>query len=275
MSLLFNIFTDQFDYTDVHILDNLKIPRERNSPDNVVNGFGRKLLDFCKSNKVFILNGRVGQDVNAKPTSRNNSVIDYIVCTSHFLQFVSNFEIGEFSKLFSDVHSPLSLHIDCQSLIKNNEIENHSVQQNMIGKWKMEKINEYRKNIDTDKVDCVISKLNTYNDKENISKNDMNNLVHEVSDILIDSAKLTFGTNVYAKTMLSNSKKQNNKQWYDKDCNKAKKELRKSQRLYKKYGSNIFKERLRQSEIYYKKVMDGNIKKLNADMSDNMKKLKK
>ncbi|VDI60931.1 Hypothetical predicted protein [Mytilus galloprovincialis] len=139
----------------------------------------------------------------------------------------------------------------------------------------MEKINEYRKNIDTDKVDCVISKLNTYNDKENISKNDMNNLVHEVSDILIDSAKLTFGTNVYAKTMLSNSKKQNNKQWYDKDCNKAKKELRKSQRLYKKYGSNIFKERLRQSEIYYKKVMDGNIKKLNADMSDNMKKLKK
>ena len=52
-------------------------------------------------------------------------------------------------------------------------------------------------------------------------------LVHEVSDILIDSAKLTFGTNVYAKTMLRNSKKQNNKQWYDKDCNKAKKELRK------------------------------------------------
>ncbi|CAG2250847.1 unnamed protein product [Mytilus edulis] len=111
----------------------------------------------------------------------------------------------------------------------------------------MEKINEYRKNIDTDKVDCVISKLNTYNDKENISKNDMNNLVHEVSDILIDSAKLTFGTNVYAKTMLRNSKKQNNKQWYDKDCNKAKKELRKSQRLYKMYGSNIFKERLRQN----------------------------
>ncbi|CAG2227993.1 unnamed protein product [Mytilus edulis] len=37
-------FTDQFDYTDVHILDNLKIPRERNSPDNVVNGF---LVENC------------------------------------------------------------------------------------------------------------------------------------------------------------------------------------------------------------------------------------
>ncbi|VDI39621.1 Hypothetical predicted protein [Mytilus galloprovincialis] len=256
-------FTDQFDYTDVHILDNLKIPRERNSPDNVVNGFGRKLLDFCKSNKVFILNGRVGQDVNAKPTSRNNSVIDYIVCTSHFLQFVSNFEIGEFSKLFSDVHSPLSLHIDCQSLIKNNEIENHSVQQNMIGKWKMEKINEYRKNIDTDKVDCVISKLNTYNDKENISKNDMNNLVHEVSDILIDSAKLTFGTNVYAKTMLSNSKKQNNKQWYDKDCNKAKKELRKSQRLYKKSGSTIDTPKLNVSHKIRVEKSEAHSQKLN------------
>ncbi|CAC5390984.1 unnamed protein product [Mytilus coruscus] len=251
----------------VHILDNLNISRVRNTPDDVVNGFGRKLLEFCKSNKVFILNGRVGQDVNAKPTSRNNSVIDYIICTSHFLQFVSNFEIGEFSKLFSDVHSPLSLHIDCQSLIKNKVIENNFAQQNMIGKWKIEKINEYRTNIDTDKVDYVISKLNTYNDKENISKNDMNNLVHEVSDILTDSAKLTFGKNVYTKTILRNSKKQNNKQWYDKDCYKAKKELRKSQRLYKHYGSNIFKERLRQSEIYYKKVMDENIKKLNADMN--------
>ncbi|CAC5392434.1 unnamed protein product [Mytilus coruscus] len=141
--------------------DNLNISRERNSPDDVVNGFGRKLLEYCKSNKVFILNGRVGQDVNAKPTSRNNSVIDYIICTSHFLQFVSNFEIET-----------------------------------------------------------------------------------------------------------------NQKQWYDKDCNKAKKELRKSQRLYKHYGSNIFKERLRQSEIYFKKVMDDNIKKLNVDMSDNMNKLK-
>ncbi|CAC5372884.1 unnamed protein product [Mytilus coruscus] len=78
-------FTDQFDYTDVHILDNLNISRVRNTPDDVVNGFGRKLLEFCKSNKVFILNGRVGQDVNAKPTSRNNSVIDYVICTSHFL----------------------------------------------------------------------------------------------------------------------------------------------------------------------------------------------
>ncbi|CAC5372883.1 unnamed protein product [Mytilus coruscus] len=92
--------TDQSDYTDVYMLDDLNISRTRNNPDKVVNCYGRTFLEFCKNNKVFILNGRVGQDVIGRPTSRNNSVIDYIVCTPHFLRCISNFEVLEFSKLF-------------------------------------------------------------------------------------------------------------------------------------------------------------------------------
>ena len=55
---------------------------------------------------------------------------------------------------------------------------------------------------------------------------------------------------------------------------KAKRDLRKSQRLYKHYGYIIFKERPRQSEVHYKRVMDDNIFRYNCEMINKMKELK-
>jgi len=96
----------------------LNIQRVRNSPDNVVNGYGRKFLEFCKNNQMFILNGRIGKDKIGRPTSRNLSVVDYIISTAYFLKNVNDFEVLDFSKLFSDVHSPLhlSLYKNCSSM---------------------------------------------------------------------------------------------------------------------------------------------------------------
>ena len=56
---------------------------------------------------------------------------------------------------------------------------------------------------------------------------------------------------------------------------KGRKKKKKSQRLYKHYGSIIFKERLRQSEVHYKRVMDENSFRYNCEMSNKMKELKK
>ena len=63
---------------------------------------------------MFILNGRIGKDKIGKPTSRNLSIVDYIISTAYFLKNVNDFEVLDFSKHFSDVHS--SLHL---SLYKN------------------------------------------------------------------------------------------------------------------------------------------------------------
>lgn len=54
-----------------------------------------------------------------------------------------------------------------------------------------------------------------------------------------------------------------------------KKNQKKSQKLYKHYGSIIFKERLRQSEVHYKRVMDENSFRYNCEISNKMKELKK
>ena len=37
---------------------------ERSSSDPMKNGYGKTLLDFCKGNNLFIVNGRIGDDRN-------------------------------------------------------------------------------------------------------------------------------------------------------------------------------------------------------------------
>ena len=50
----------------VCFLDMNSLPRKRNSRDKTGNNFGKLLLDFCKSNDFFILNGRLNGDVEGK-----------------------------------------------------------------------------------------------------------------------------------------------------------------------------------------------------------------
>jgi hypothetical protein len=44
---------------DLVTLDELRIPKNRNNLDKVKNGYENKLLEFCKGNCLFLLNGRV------------------------------------------------------------------------------------------------------------------------------------------------------------------------------------------------------------------------
>ena len=55
---------DFIDFTndDLVALDKLEIPRQRNSMDTVKNCYGNKLLELCRGNTLFLLNGRVGED---------------------------------------------------------------------------------------------------------------------------------------------------------------------------------------------------------------------
>lgn len=49
--------TDHTDFTDVYMLVDLNMSRNRNNQEKDVNCYCRKFLEFCKNNKVFILNG--------------------------------------------------------------------------------------------------------------------------------------------------------------------------------------------------------------------------
>ena len=50
-----------------------------------------------------------------KLTFKNSNVVDYVISSVDFFKHIVNFSICEFSKLFSDVHSPISLSLKCEN----------------------------------------------------------------------------------------------------------------------------------------------------------------
>ena len=59
-------------------------PLNRNSVDN---SYGRQMIEFCKTNNIFILNGRFSSDiVHPKLTCKNSSTVDYALSSSYILQ---------------------------------------------------------------------------------------------------------------------------------------------------------------------------------------------
>ena len=88
------------------------IPLVRKTADKTINTFGRSLLEFCKNNNLFILNGRVCNDYSSqKLTCKEKSTVDYFLSSATLFSQIVEFEVQEFSSLFSDAHCPISLAI--------------------------------------------------------------------------------------------------------------------------------------------------------------------
>ena len=80
------------------------------------------LLEFCKGNSLFIVNGRVGKDKNiGRFTCRNASVVDYCISSPYFFKSFKDFDILDSSKLYSDVHSPIEICFSSDKISQNNQ----------------------------------------------------------------------------------------------------------------------------------------------------------
>ena len=97
------------------------VPLDRASEDiGRCNTYGYKLINFCKNNSLFILNGRISSDKGlGKVICNNTSLVDYLIVSPHLFPFVlvdnlivsphlfpfvSEFKVIDFDPLVSDVH---------------------------------------------------------------------------------------------------------------------------------------------------------------------------
>ncbi|CAG2195575.1 unnamed protein product [Mytilus edulis] len=225
-------FIDVNEFNDIHVLDDLKIPRIRNSSDTVVNTYGRKLIQFCKNNNMYILNGRVGKDrVLGKPTSRSISVVDYILCTANILCKVDDFEVSDFCNLFSDIHSPLCLSLTvngCNATQGESEVINDKNVH--IGKWKHEKTIEYKNNIDVDKVnELLLNVMSKYDDISSVDQGTVDSIVSDITTVLLSAAKDTFGVFTKNSKNIGGEGNFSNKDWFNKDCKRLDKNFEKAE----------------------------------------------
>jgi hypothetical protein len=92
---LFNIdLPELFDVNRVNILEELNIPVNRTSQDIVKNQYGNRLLELCKCNDLFIVNGRIGGDKNiGKLTCKTCSIVDYVISSVDFLEYIVDMDV--------------------------------------------------------------------------------------------------------------------------------------------------------------------------------------
>ncbi|CAG2236183.1 unnamed protein product [Mytilus edulis] len=101
-----------FEENSLHISDNLTCPTTRENMDKTKNNYGNLLLDLCRYTGVYIVNGRIGDNITGKLTSKNAATVDYFLATPDLLNIISNSDVLHFSNLFSDAHCPLDISIN-------------------------------------------------------------------------------------------------------------------------------------------------------------------
>ena len=256
----------------IQCLERNNIPIKRSSADQVRNVYGNQLIEFCKNNDLFIVNGRLNKSNSPpKTTCNDKSTIDYFISTAYNFDFLHSFEVQDFNSLFSDSHCPLALEIDvCLS-------ENTRVRTNRKGSnthearlWIDGKKDEYLQNFDSKRVDEILDKLTGLNIYDKLSQLDIDNIVRDIECLFTENAKTTFG---YKKTR-HHETKNNNKPWFKHTCRKARNNYHSTRRLYNKYKNEHYKNLLKQVSREYKSTINQSINKFKTDKINQLKSIK-
>ena len=113
----------------------------RRSEDNVVNGYGRSLLEMCAGFEFMILNGMCISDPKGSFTfvsQHGNRIIDYFIVSEDLLR--NNIDMSVQSRIES-WHMPVTLSVN----IRNNAVKSASMSEISIERfvWSNEKANEF------------------------------------------------------------------------------------------------------------------------------------
>jgi len=128
----------------INQLNEYDIPKDRSSKCTKINKSGRRLLEICKSNNLFILNGRIGKDRHAgNYTFRALSVIDYSIASTKLVPLFIDFEIIEMDSIFSDGHCLMSLQLVLSQNSQNNDKNKQN--QHIKRRWDDSKCDEFYK----------------------------------------------------------------------------------------------------------------------------------
>ena len=147
---------------------------------------GKKLIDLCKTQNLLIVNGRVGEDKGVGQfTSKNNSVIDYVLAPPNFFSQFHTFQIHEFNPLLSDVHALISFEIYARHENDTESIENSFIPKI---KWDQSKISAFLENFDALNLKKIEEKIET----NDLSQNHLDDIVSDINQIFDDAKTKTF-----------------------------------------------------------------------------------
>ena len=240
---------------NLSIFDNSDIPRYRTVQDTSTNNFGYKLVDFCVSNNLYIVNSRVGNDKGVGAfTCKSKSTVDYVLSSRELFNMITKFDIRDFCPLLSDVHNPVTFCISTVQHFPNCSNYNHTGEnQPSVKLWRTDKADDFRNGIDSQAVNNIETHLNELCTKSNICKEDVNKVATDICHVYMHSARQTFG-------VTKKVQKSKNKPWFNGECRTARRKFHLAKRLYYRQTNTETRDNLKTTSKSYKRIMDNCIK---------------
>ena len=212
-----------FDKTNV--LQNLNIPLERASKDHTTNNTGYWMIDTCKNKNLFIINGRYGKDREIGAlTFRDQSLIDYTVCTADRFQILQIFNVMELDPIFfSDCHCALVWSIQCSLKLGNENQNIIKTSSNVQMTLKIISLVSATQN-------SVLSSWNQTNQPE--LANSINRITDSIADIFSQAA-----SDSLKQTKRPYKRRHFDKPWFGPACKIARKKYHRARNVYNKTKS--------------------------------------
>ena len=257
----------------LNLFEASNIPISRNNADKNVNTYGKAFIDFCKNNDLFILNGRIGSDyIYPKLTCKDRSTVDYFLSSATIFDKITNFEVQEFSDLFSDAHCAISLGLSVSFEPIPSLKEGHN-QMRKPKLWKPDSTEIFIENFDIVRVAEIEAKLDNLLASEDkvIRKTDVDDIITCIGTLFETCSKETFG---YTETRERNDKYIKFKPWFNRACISARNLYHKTRRTYNKYKNEFYKNMLRIVSKKYKNTLKFHCNRFKNDRIQKLRNLK-
>lgn len=229
---------NRYPLPDNYCFDNF---RNRQSYDKVILKQGRRLVNACINNNLYILNGRTLGDVHGNYTCftyNGCSTVDYIICSKVLFKHVIYMKVNKLT-VYSD-HCSIEMKISLPiKLNENKDTEQIRQRYNkystktklieQIHKWDQNSHEKLQLVLNTQNIKALlleigddIEKTNQVIEISNKSKC-INNITNKLSLTLTTAAKQALGTKTKTNRI---RKKKKLKKWFDNDCFSLRKEMK-------------------------------------------------
>ena len=174
----------------VKLLQSHRIRLSRSNTDSrSPNIYGDLLIELCKTNNLLICNGRLNSDVQGKATTRDKSLIDYLLACPSILVKVENFFVHDFDAIFSDKHCRVSWTIKGPNLkhkhindVKSKIITIKKCHRNM---WDRENAVDFSNQLNIDEVNNIKEKIGNSNSEIDDIVSDIQKLFKSTADTIL------------------------------------------------------------------------------------------
>ena len=219
--------------------------------DHVLDVYGRRLLELCKSTGLVLANGRLGEDNGIGEftfaSHQGQSVVDYFLFNPDDRQFINNFVILPFEE-YSD-HAALNIKLQTKTTVKEKACHEHCNAEIRLC-WDNAKREAFRSDI-ANTVESI-NDLTAHLDRT-ADSTEINIIVNNFVNELYQKALPHFGKPVNVNRNTKCCHKNGNK-WFDNDCKKASKDFKSARNTYNRNKTLENRQRFTKLRTKYNKI---------------------